>query len=103
MGVSDGRSWSPWDAFEGKYRQKLTNLLEIDFSNTPTKGLAWFDIRGNKARELHHVDRVWDLQGCLAHKKLPPPPWDHHGTLGIGLLQGPGGVAVSYERGTPVG
>ena len=41
MGLSVGRSWSRLDALEGNYRQKLTNLLEIDFSNTPTKGLAW--------------------------------------------------------------
>ena len=26
------------------------------------------------------------LQGYLAHKKQPPPPQDHHMTLGIALL-----------------
>ena len=41
MGLSVGRSWSRLDAFEGNCLQKLTNLLKIDFSNTPTKGLAW--------------------------------------------------------------
>jgi hypothetical protein len=41
MGLSVGRSWSRLDAYEGNHRQELTNLLEIDFSNTPTKGLAW--------------------------------------------------------------
>ena len=28
---------------------------------------------------------LWALQGYLAHKK-PPPPEDHHRTLGIALL-----------------
>ena len=40
VGVSGCRSWSRFIAFEENYRQKLTNLLEIDFLNTPTKGLA---------------------------------------------------------------
>ena len=32
------------------------------------------------------------LQGHRTHEKHPPP-WDHHKSLGIGLLQGPtGGV-----------
>ena len=42
MGVSGCRSWSRFIAYEGNHRQKLTNRLEIDFSNTPTKGLAWW-------------------------------------------------------------
>jgi len=37
--------------------------------------------------------RVQGLQGYLAHKKLPPS---------MTLQQAYGGVAVSYERGTPV-
>ena len=41
VGVSGCRSWSRSIAFEGNYRQKMTNLLAIDFSNTPTKGLTW--------------------------------------------------------------
>ena len=44
----------------------------------------------------------WDIQGYLAHKKQPPLR-----TLQQDYAQGPmvvlGGVAVSYERGTPVG
>ena len=31
VGVSGGRSWSRSDVFVGKYRQKLINLMEIDF------------------------------------------------------------------------
>ena len=30
------------------------------------------------------------------------PPWDHHRALGIVLLEGAGGRAVSYEQGTNV-
>ena len=30
-----------WSHFEGKSRQKMTNLSGIDFCNTPTKGPAW--------------------------------------------------------------
>jgi len=33
------------------------------------------------------------LQGYLAHKKQPPP-FDHHRSPGIGLLQGPTGRGV---------
>ena len=32
-----------------------------------------------------------DIQGYLAHKKLPPP-WDHRGALSIALLYGPRGA-----------
>ena len=32
-----------------------------------------------------------NIQGYLAHKKLPPP-WDHRGALGIALLYGPRGA-----------
>ena len=35
--------------------------------------------------------------------RIPPFPWDHHRALGIVLLYGPRGGAVSYEQGTPVG
>ena len=38
------------------------------------------------------------LQGYLAHKKRQP-----HGTLRLWPYGGPRGLAVSYERGTPVG
>ena len=31
VGVSEAYSWSYWLVFVGDYRQKLTNLLEIDF------------------------------------------------------------------------
>jgi len=31
VGVSQVRSWSHWFVFVGKYRQKLINLMEIDF------------------------------------------------------------------------
>jgi hypothetical protein len=31
VGVSEARYWSHWLVFVGDYRQKLTNLLEIDF------------------------------------------------------------------------
>ena len=41
VGVSGCRSWSRSIAFEGIYGQKLTNLLGIDYSNTPTEGLTW--------------------------------------------------------------
>jgi len=37
------------------------------------------------------------LQGYLAHKKTPPPR-----TLCLGAYGGPGGLAFSYARGTPV-
>ena len=37
-------------------------------------------------------------KGVLAHKKRPPP-WDHHRSRGIGLLQGPtGGGGVLWAR-----
>ena len=26
------------------------------------------------------------VEGHLAHKKQPPPPWDHHRTLGLVLV-----------------
>ena len=41
VGVSRPRSWGHFLVFVGKYRQKLINLIEVDFGNTPTKGLAW--------------------------------------------------------------
>ena len=33
--------------------------------------------------------RCLSLQGYLASKTPPPPPWNHHRALGTGLLQGP--------------
>ena len=38
------------------------------------------------------------LQGYLAHKECPPPPWDHRHSPDVGSKDG----VVSYERGTPV-
>ena len=35
------------------------------------------------------IDFIGTLHGYLAHEKLPPPPKDHHKTLGIVLLWGP--------------
>ena len=43
------------------------------------------------------------LQGYLAHEKMPPPPSDPTVALCVGPYGVPGGVVVSYERGTPVG
>jgi len=40
-------------------------------------------------------------QGYIVYKKHPPP-WDHHRSAGIGLLQGPAGGVGSNERGTSV-
>ena len=43
-----------------------------------------------------------ELQGYLAHEKPPPPlglPWERMHGSPVGSY----GVAVSYERGTPVG
>ena len=44
--------------------------------------------------------RVESLQGYLAHKKTHPK--DPTAGLCLGAYGGPRGVAVSYERGTPV-
>ena len=52
MGVSSCRSWSRFIAFEA---QKSTTLLEVDFSDTPAKGLAWSC--GFEALEL----KDWDI------------------------------------------
>ena len=41
------------------------------------------------------------LQRYFAHEKHPPPK-DHHRSLCIGLLWGPGGGDVSFERDYPV-
>ena len=41
------------------------------------------------------------VQGCLAHKKYPPP-YDHAVALCLGTCGDPRGVGVSCERGTPV-
>ena len=44
-----------------------------------------------------------ELQGYLAHKN-PPPPQEPTVALCLEFNGGPGGgVAVSYEQGTPVG
>ena len=48
---------------------------------------------GCQARILKHVH----VQGYLAHKKHPPP-WDHHRSRGIGLLQGPTGGGFLWAR-----
>ena len=69
MGVSSCRFWSRFIALEGNYRQKLTNLLEIDFLNTPTKGLACpghSGVRGPRPQDA----------GAFPPPAPPPPPQD---------------------------
>ena len=61
MGLSVGRSWSRLDAFEGNYRQKMTNLQKIDYSNTPTKGLAWDRRHGVLERATSEPEKIADL------------------------------------------
>ena len=44
---------------------------------------------------------MWRIQGCLAHKKHPPPrTLQEDYTQGVMVVLG--GGAASYERGTPV-
>ena len=73
MGVSGCRCWSLFIAFEGNYHQKLTNLLEIDFSDTPTKGLAWYQIM-----RLCKQVTISDLRGHTGREEptccVAPPP-----------------------------
>jgi hypothetical protein len=56
--------------------------------------------RGGLVCEAH---RHFSLQGYLAHKKLPTPTQDRHGSLSRhGPTVGSYRVAVSYKRGAPV-
>ena len=52
-----------WSHFVGIYRRKLTRSLKNHLSNTPTKGLAWYDlniqnlIRGRAAQRNLRIHR----------------------------------------------
>ena len=61
----------PFPRFCGNCCQKLTNLVEIDYGNTPTKGLAW-NLSVSSAA-IAPPARASPIQGYLAHKKQLPP------------------------------
>jgi len=55
--------------------------------------------RASASCGLTAQDRGYRVTSLIRNR---PPPADPHRALGMVLLKGPGGGAVSYERGTPV-